>query len=87
MLKLRYYLIALAMVPVVLSAQTTPQQQPAPGMQPAQMQNNFSDEDLEKFSRAAAKITEIQQSAESQMMEAIEKQGLDLDTYNQIAQS
>lgn len=61
-------------------AQSLPQ-----GQQPTEMNTSFSDEDLAKFSKAAAKVNEIQQSAEKQMIDAIEKQGLDLDTFNEIA--
>lgn len=75
---LPFFLLFLA--PAVGLAQALPQ-----GQQPTQMNTSFSDEDLAQFSEAAAKVNEIQQSAEKKMIDAIEKQGLNLDKFNEIA--
>ncbi|WP_436834466.1 DUF4168 domain-containing protein [Parapedobacter sp. DT-150] len=43
--------------------------------------------DVESFQKAAAKITEMQQAIEGQMIKTVEEEGLDVDTYQQIAQA
>lgn len=77
-----FSLFALFLLPLMGMAQAFPQ-----GQQPAEVKTDFSDEDLAKFSKAAAMVNEIQQSAENQMINAIEEQGLDLEKFNEIAMS
>lgn len=61
-------------------AQALPQQQ-----QQALPQTDYSDSQIERFVDASVKINEIQQGAQVEMVEIIEGQGLNVETFNEMA--
>lgn len=62
-------------------AQALPQQQQLQ----AAPQTEYSDSQLERFVDASVKINEIQQGAQVEMVEIIEGQGLNVETFNEMA--
>ncbi|MFP4298651.1 MAG: DUF4168 domain-containing protein [Spirulinaceae cyanobacterium] len=60
-------------------------QEPPPPMTEAP-QANVNEEDLQRFVVAMTQVQTIQQDAESQMLEAVEEQGLTVERFNTLAQ-
>lgn len=49
-----------------------------------QVEDNFSDEELEQFVNVYIQATEIQQENEAEMVQAIEEENLDINRFNEI---
>jgi hypothetical protein len=64
---------------LVATAQTAPQQQ-------EQTENSYPKEKLKKFVDASKDISTIHQEGEEKMISAIEKENLDIETFNKIAE-
>lgn len=67
------------------------QQQPMDEEMPGQMQQptvdtDVSDEELEQFLDASAKAQEVQMGFQQQMIDIVEGEGIDVETYIQIAE-
>lgn len=56
------------------------------GMKPA-VKEDFTDQELQQFIEANKVAIGVQQSAEQKMISAIEKEGLDIQTFNEILTS
>lgn len=67
------------MASAAVQAQTLPQDQQT------QPNASYSDDEIAKFAKAAKVLEELQAAVETEMIAAIEKKGLDLDTFNKIA--
>lgn len=93
------YLTALLLVISFVSCQSdspedTAQQQQSDQMQqpaPNQMQQpapdvDVSDEEIGLFADAVMNVQEVQMGAQQDMMKIIQDEGLDVETYNQVAQ-
>lgn len=52
-----------------------------------QTATDVSDEELEQFVNVSSVVQEIQMEAQMEMIEIVENEGLEVDTYNQIAQA
>jgi hypothetical protein len=65
------------------------QQHPAPQTEQSQQQTreDFTDEELQKFISANAKLVQLQQESEAKMVGAIEKEGMTIERFNQILQA
>ncbi len=76
-----FVVCALFVSPHMMSAQTMPPSQP----QQQEMKTDFSDEELQQFTKAAEAVNQISQEADARMVKAIEDAGMDLDTFNKMA--
>ncbi|TCO09199.1 DUF4168 domain-containing protein [Natronoflexus pectinivorans] len=54
-------------------------------MQMPQEQASFSEDQIDQFVNAVVKVIPIQEAAEEKMIDKIEEEGMDLDTFNAIA--
>lgn len=68
------------------ATQTAPAASPAP-TKPATAQEKVSPEELKKFASATKQLLAIVNDTESQMVQAVEKQGLSQTRFNEIYQS
>ena len=68
------------------ATQTAPAASPAP-TKPATTQEKVSPEELKKFASATKQLLAIVNDTESQMVQAVEKQGLSQTRFNEIYQS
>ncbi|MBD2077841.1 DUF4168 domain-containing protein [Phormidium sp. FACHB-592] len=68
------------------ATQTAPAATPAP-TKPATAQEKVSPEELKKFASATKQLLAIVNDTESQMVQAVEKQGLSQTRFNEIYQS
>lgn len=70
-------------------SQNMPDQQSQGQFQPGQSASNIevSDEELEKFTEVSMVAQEIQMGSQQEMMEIVEDEGLDVETYNLIAEA
>lgn len=62
-------------------------QTPEDPMAQQQAASDVSDEELEQFVNVSSVVQEIQMEAQTEMIEIVENEGLEVDTYNQIAQA
>lgn len=76
--------LLLMMAGVAVAQQTQPQPQNEPQQQ---VQQNFSDEELEKFADVYVQVVEIQQENEAEMIKAIEDENLDVNRFQEILQA
>ncbi len=60
------------------------QEMPAPADAQTGSQESFSDEDIQAFIDVNEKVMEVQKAGEQQMMEAIEKEDIPVDRFNEI---
>jgi hypothetical protein len=68
-----------------VTEQTPADQQMPPNAQAAELE--VSDEELESFVNASGILQEIQMNKQQEMIAVVEDEGLEVDTYNQIAQA
>ena len=95
------FLAGLIGFPGMALAQTAePEKAPAAEQQPAQPSEELppsqtepqaeaakpTEKQLESFAAATVRIVQIQEAAQKEMKEAVEKAGLTIEEYNQIAQ-
>ena len=76
--------LLLMMAGVAVAQQTQPQPQ---NETQQQVQQNFSDEELEKFADVYVQVVEIQQENEAEMIKAIEDENLDVNRFQEILQA
>lgn len=71
------------------SEQNAPEQQTQQQFQPGQSAADIevSDEELEKFTEVSMVAQEIQRSSQQEMLAIVEEEGLDVQTYNVIAEA
>ncbi|WP_246535250.1 DUF4168 domain-containing protein [Litoribacter ruber] len=62
-------------------------QQQMPPQQQQQVNDNFTDEEYEKFVKINKEIIPLQEEMQSKMMETIEETGLDVNRFNELAQA
>ncbi len=78
-------------IPVLMTAQEIKKQVVPPGPDtyaPEQSSaDDFTDEEITKFSNIVESITALQAEAQEKMVEVIEAEGMDLDAYNRVAQA
>lgn len=69
--------------------QNAPSQEAQPQFEPNQQPVDIevSDEELEKFTEVSMAAQQIQMQSQQEMMSAVEEEGLDIQTYNTIAES
>lgn len=72
---------ALFAAPALVNAQTMPPGQP----QQQKMKTDYSEAELQQFTKAAEAVNQISQEADAKMVKAIEDAGMDLDTFNKMA--
>lgn len=61
-------------------------QQLPPAQQPTQAATDISDEKLEQFVEVLGEVSAVQQEMQHEMVAVVEENGLDVNTFNQIAQ-
>jgi hypothetical protein len=65
-----------------------PEQSMEDPMNPQQQTDtDISDEELERFLEVSSTVQQIQMEAQLEMVEKVEEEGLDVETYNQIAEA
>lgn len=71
------------------SEQTPADQQAQPEFSPQQQQAaiDVSDAELELFIEVSSSVQEVQMESQTEMMQIVEEEGMEVDTYNQIAQA
>ncbi|WP_143960085.1 DUF4168 domain-containing protein [Litoribacter populi] len=62
-------------------------QQQMPPQQQQQVNDNFTDEEYEKFVKINKEIIPLQEEMQGKMMKTIEDSGLDVDRFNELAQA
>ena len=84
---------AILFAPVAMAQTATPSA-PAQTPEASTAQNDFSDQDIQKFAMAMVKLNDIQADAtiaapdkQAQMASAVQQQGLDPQKFNAIAQA
>ncbi|MEX2574171.1 MAG: DUF4168 domain-containing protein [Balneolaceae bacterium] len=63
------------------------QQGPRAQMQQPSVDTDVSDEELQAFVQAAMSAQQIQMESQQEMMSIVENEGIDVNTYNQIAEA
>ncbi len=90
-----FQILFLFLLASLLSFESVAQQEQEPeqdlqeteqGMMPA-VKEDFTDQELQQFIEANKVAIGVQQSAEQKMISAIEKEGLDIQTFNEILTS
>jgi hypothetical protein len=79
--RIKRYFLAMVLIcctPVISFAQE--------GIQEQQENDKYSSEKLKKFVDASKEISSIQQEGEMKMVQAIEKENLDVETFNKIVE-
>lgn len=69
---------------LVLSTSLKAQQSPMMQQQPPQSEGRFKDAELKQFANAAVKVVVIQEETEQKMIQAIEKENLEVKKFNEI---
>ena len=64
-----------------------PEQMPGQPQQDPMVDTDVSDEELNEFVDALTQAQEVQAEAQMEMLEVVENEELEVDTYNQIAQA
>lgn len=64
-----------------------PMQEQFPQQQPASPEIEVSDDELMKFVEVSSVAQEVQMESQTEMVGVVEDEGLDVDTYNQIAEA
>lgn len=79
------YVLPAIVLSFLLSFGLMAQQSPSPTPpQTDEVQTDFEDDELKQFANAAGKVVVIQQETEQKMIQAIEKENLDINKFNEI---
>lgn len=76
---------AIALILAIVSTSAVIAQQQAPIQPQQEVRQNFEKKELDNFLNANLKINEIQMDAQGEMMKVIEKEGISVEKFNEIA--
>jgi hypothetical protein len=85
--KMTVFIPALIMAVIVFFNNPAVSQQDEPAATNQEVKDDYSTEELKEFIEANREATKVQQEAEQKMVSAIEEEGLDINTFNEILTS